>query len=66
MERILILSTNFKYILYEFKDGIGKITINRPDKFNALQYPLLMEIVEVFKSIMKKKLLRAVILEGAG
>jgi len=33
---------------------------------NALQYPLLMEIVEVFKSIMKKKLIRVIIIEGAG
>jgi len=63
---ISILSTNFEYIVYEFKNGIGTIIINRPAKFNALHYPLLMEIIEVLKSIMKNKLVRVITIEGAG
>ncbi|MFX1566771.1 MAG: enoyl-CoA hydratase/isomerase family protein [Promethearchaeota archaeon] len=66
METIQILNTNFKDIRYAFKQGIAKITINRPDKLNALQYPLLMEIADVLSSIKKKKVIRVITIEGAG
>lgn len=61
-----MLGFNYKYIIYRFKDGIGTITLNRPDKLNALQYPLLMEIINVLESSMKNKLIRAIVLEGNG
>ena len=47
-------------------NGIGKITINRPEKLNALQYPLLMEIVGVLNFLMKNKMIRAIVIEGSG
>ncbi|MFX1379299.1 MAG: enoyl-CoA hydratase/isomerase family protein [Promethearchaeota archaeon] len=42
------------------------ITINRPDKLNALQYPLLMEIVDVLENLKKEKSVRVIVIEGSG
>ncbi|WP_147664087.1 enoyl-CoA hydratase/isomerase family protein [Promethearchaeum syntrophicum] len=42
---------NYDYILYHLHDEIGVITLNRPEKHNALQYPMIMEIIDVFESI---------------
>ncbi|MFX1418444.1 MAG: enoyl-CoA hydratase/isomerase family protein [Promethearchaeota archaeon] len=42
------------------------ITLNRPEKLNALQYPLLMEIVDVLEYTKKDKSIRAIYLEGSG
>ncbi len=61
-----LIKTNYRNIIFTFEDEIGTITLNRPDKFNALQYPLLMEIVDVLNSIRKNKQIRAIIIEGAG
>ncbi|MFX1408804.1 MAG: enoyl-CoA hydratase/isomerase family protein [Promethearchaeota archaeon] len=63
---MLILNTDFNDIKYKFEKGIGTITLNRPDKLNAIQYPLLMEIVNVMESIMKKRALRVLVIEGEG
>ncbi len=56
----------YDYILYHLHDGIGVITLNRPDKHNALQYPLIMEIIDVFESVLKKKSIRALVIKGKG
>ncbi|MFW9969163.1 MAG: enoyl-CoA hydratase/isomerase family protein [Candidatus Odinarchaeota archaeon] len=42
------------------------ITLNRPDKLNATQYPLLMEIIEVLESLKKEKSIRVIVIEGKG
>ncbi|MFW9998623.1 MAG: enoyl-CoA hydratase/isomerase family protein [Candidatus Hodarchaeota archaeon] len=62
----MISEKKFKYILYKIEEGICIITLNRPERLNALQYPLLMEIVEVLESIKKDKNVRAIIIEGSG
>ncbi|MFX0145323.1 MAG: enoyl-CoA hydratase/isomerase family protein [Candidatus Hodarchaeota archaeon] len=42
------------------------IMLNRPEKLNALQYPLLMEIIDVLESIKKDKSIRVIVIEGRG
>ncbi|MFX0024107.1 MAG: enoyl-CoA hydratase/isomerase family protein [Candidatus Hermodarchaeota archaeon] len=53
-------------MILKHEDGICRITINRPEKLNALQYPLIMEIVDVLKYIKKDKSIRAITIEGSG
>lgn len=47
-------------------DGIATLTLNRPDKFNALSVALLTELHHEFRSIGEDRSIRAVILAGAG
>ncbi|MHA1490276.1 MAG: enoyl-CoA hydratase/isomerase family protein [Promethearchaeota archaeon] len=45
---------------------MGKITLNRPKQLNALNYPLIMEIIDVLISLKKKKSIRVLVIEGSG
>lgn len=48
------------------ESGVSTITLNRPNKLNAIQYPTVMEILDVFESILKDKTIRVVVLKGNG
>lgn len=53
-------------VLLEVKNGIAKVSLNRPDKCNALDYALFKAIVQVQKKIKTRRDIRAVILTGVG
>ncbi|MEJ1179572.1 MULTISPECIES: enoyl-CoA hydratase-related protein [unclassified Pseudarthrobacter] len=48
------------------EDGIALVTLNRPDKLNAMTGPMLLEAREVFTSVASNPLIRVMILTGAG
>lgn len=58
--------THYRQILVQISDDIATITLNRPDKKNALSFLMMDELIDAAKSIKKQRHLRAVILEGAG
>lgn len=47
------------------KDGIAFVTLNRPEKFNALNYEMFSEICRVQKQLARDRQVRVVILQGA-
>ena len=53
-------------ILVETSDGIALVTLNRPDKLNALNYALIDRLMAVLDGIETDAAVRAVILTGAG
>jgi len=53
-------------ILLEISDGIALITLNRPDKLNALNYDLIDRLMAALNRIETDADARAVILTGAG
>ena len=53
-------------ILLETSDGIALITLNRPDKLNALSYALIDRLMAALDAIETDAAVRAVILTGAG
>lgn len=57
---------SYKNIITEEQDNILILTINRPDKLNALNFETLQEIEQVFDSITSTSSLRGVIITGAG
>ena len=56
----------FENILTEQQDGVCIITINRPDKLNALNIKTIQEIGMAVSDAEKNESIRAVILTGAG
>ena len=56
----------FQTILYEKRAAIGYLTLNRPERLNALNGQLLTEFREVMEVIEADPDIRAVILTGAG
>ena len=53
-------------VLLDVKDGIALVTLNRPDRLNALNYQLIDRLMAVLDSIEVDTGVRAVILTGAG
>ncbi|TSE00276.1 crotonase/enoyl-CoA hydratase family protein [Skermania sp. ID1734] len=53
-------------ITLEVVDGIAYATLNRPDKMNSLDFPLIEALASVPAKIAKDKSIRVVILKGAG
>ena len=53
-------------ILFEIKDGLGVITLNRPKALNALTHGMILEIEKVIPRWEKDPAVKAVILRGAG
>lgn len=54
-------------VLVEIRDdGVARLTLNRPDKLNALNGPLRRRLVEVFDALESDDSVRAVVLHGAG
>ena len=56
----------FEDILYEVDDGVAQITLNRPDKLNALSWGTLAEIETAMQEANGDELVRCVLLTGAG
>jgi len=55
-----------EHVLYEKKDGVGIITLNRPDKLNAIKHDMLRRLGELIEEIKKDDEVRVMILTGMG
>jgi enoyl-CoA hydratase len=53
-------------VLYNAEDGVATITINRPDKLNALNVEVITSLREFFKKAEEDPAVRVAILTGAG
>ena len=53
-------------ISYEVENGIAKVTLNRPDKMNALNSDLFNALIAAGETIKADKSVRVVVLSGAG
>jgi enoyl-CoA hydratase/carnithine racemase len=58
--------TQFENLLFEKKDVIAYVTVNRPKVLNALNMATMEELRRVFTAIKEDREVRAVILTGAG
>ncbi|HSG27414.1 MAG TPA: enoyl-CoA hydratase-related protein [Candidatus Krumholzibacterium sp.] len=57
---------SYECIKVEKKDGIARITINRPDKLNALNIKTVLELTDAFEDAGADGSVGVVILEGEG
>src|SRR5437016_4281937 len=55
-----------KSFLYEQCDGIGTITLNRPERLNAITFEVYHELTDFFAKLRDEKDARVVIITGAG
>lgn len=53
-------------VLYEASDGVAKITINRPTKYNALNIAVVSKLTELMKQAEADDAVRVIILTGSG
>ena len=56
----------YQYLIVEHTDGVSTVTINRPDKMNALNARLIEELHACFNELRHSATVRVVILTGSG
>lgn len=56
----------YKTLLYERRNAIGYVTVNRPEKLNALNRQVMEELRACFQSLQEDRDVRVVILTGSG
>ena len=57
---------SYEHILFDVKDGVATITLNRPEKMNAYHFALGAELSNAYARCDADDAVRAVILTGAG
>lgn len=58
--------TEYKDLLYRVEDGIATITLNRPDRLNAITWPMLESLSAALRAADRDPSVRVIILTGAG
>ena len=53
-------------VLYDVKDGVARITLNRPDVFNAFDDAQSYELQDALKQATRDDEVRVVVLTGEG
>ena len=56
----------YETIVIERKDGIGYLTLNRPERANTISFQLMIDVVSAMEEIEKDGEYRVVIVTGAG
>ncbi|MFC1993928.1 enoyl-CoA hydratase/isomerase family protein [Chloroflexota bacterium] len=57
---------NYEHIVLRKEEGIATITLNRPQKLNALTYTMMNELIAAFDDASSDNNIRVVVLTGAG
>ena len=55
-----------KSFLYKVNDGVATITLNRPERLNALTFEVYRELTDTFAALQNSDDVRVVVITGAG
>jgi 2-(1,2-epoxy-1,2-dihydrophenyl)acetyl-CoA isomerase len=53
-------------LLFEIDEGVGIITLNRPDRLNAVTWDLAVDLVALLRELRQRDEVRTIVLTGAG
>jgi 2-(1,2-epoxy-1,2-dihydrophenyl)acetyl-CoA isomerase len=62
----MVIASTYQYILFEQRDRVGIITLNRPDRLNAWTYDMDAEIHDAIEKCNADPVIGAIIVTGAG
>lgn len=55
-----------KILIWEKKEGVGLITLNRPERFNALNREIMLDLLQVIQEAAVDDEVRAIVITGNG
>jgi enoyl-CoA hydratase len=58
--------SSYEHLLFEIKDGVALLTINRPEVYNATDFKLHNELSRVWLDLGKDDDVRVIVITGAG
>ncbi|GIV25770.1 MAG: 2-(1,2-epoxy-1,2-dihydrophenyl)acetyl-CoA isomerase [Bacteroidia bacterium] len=56
----------YETLLYEVREGVAYLTLNRPDRFNAFNETLSAELLQALREARKDPAVRTLVIRGAG
>lgn len=59
-------ATTFEHVLVDRADGVGTITLNRPDKLNAFAGRMRQEVADAVRAMADDDAVRVLVITGAG
>jgi enoyl-CoA hydratase/carnithine racemase len=62
----VITAPAFRFVLLETSAGIANLTLNRPEKRNALSLEVMLELIAALEAIGSDREVRVVVLRGVG
>jgi enoyl-CoA hydratase/carnithine racemase len=60
------VNTDFETLLYEERDGVAWVTLNRPDRLNAFNSLMQRELHSLWRALRRHDDVRCIVLTGAG
>ncbi len=60
------MNTDFETLLYEERDGVAWVTLNRPDRLNAFNSLMQRELHALWRGLRRHDDVRCIVLTGAG
>ncbi|HEX9729883.1 MAG TPA: enoyl-CoA hydratase [Gemmatimonadales bacterium] len=58
--------SDFEHVLVSVADGVGTVTLNRPDKLNAFAGTMRGEVAEAIRQLADDEAVRVIVVTGAG
>jgi enoyl-CoA hydratase/carnithine racemase len=55
-----------KSFLFDVREGVARITLNRPERLNALTFEVYRELTDMFAALQDEARVRVVVITGAG
>ena len=55
-----------EHVLFEVDEGVGVVTLNRPDKLNAVTWEMASDLVDLFRDLRLRDEVRTIVITGAG
>ncbi len=55
-----------QYVLFEIEDGVGVVTLNRPERLNAINWEMAVQLIDLFRDLRLNDEVRTIVLTGAG
>jgi 2-(1,2-epoxy-1,2-dihydrophenyl)acetyl-CoA isomerase len=54
------------YVLFDLDEGVGVVTFNRPERLNAINWEMAVQLVDLFRDLRQRDEVRTIVLTGAG
>lgn len=58
--------SRYQHLLIDIDDGLAKVTINRPEVYNAVNHQLHRELGDIWRDLDRDPNVRAIVVTGAG
>jgi 2-(1,2-epoxy-1,2-dihydrophenyl)acetyl-CoA isomerase len=55
-----------EHVLFHLDDGVGVVTLNRPERLNAVTWDMSTRLVELFRELRHNDEVRTIVLTGSG